>query len=186
MAILTSMISGESLKLVIEREAPVIDATVTEHPIEKGRSISDHMESKSEAMQLSGIIVGPNHEQHLALLRSWIRDRHLVRYSGRNRLDSYVIQSLRTDHDSSIIDGFRVSITLRQVRIIRRVPDVSNDIISQTREVTDMGRISDMMLPEAGWLQEHRMGIIAKRREMQLRALGSTRLRFYKVITSAR
>ena len=59
MAILTSMISGESLKLVIEREAPVIDATVTEHPIERGRSISDHMESKSEVMELSGIIVGP-------------------------------------------------------------------------------------------------------------------------------
>jgi hypothetical protein len=143
---------GEVELDVVEVETPEHPNEVTIHPVEKGSEIIDHVKQNAISFSINGTVSGENAPQKLSQLRQYRDNGELLTYIGRNAFRDMVIESLSTRHDASIRNGFRFSITLKQVRIAKsltveiQLPDpVSPKPIgtpattTQTKNVTNKG-----------------------------------------------
>lgn len=99
-------------------ENPTMSADVTDHPVEKGQDISDHMQEKPATMKVSGSIVNESPEK-LEMLRNYMRDATLLKYVGRNIFADVVLINLNTKHNANNAMGFDYDITLKRVRIAK-------------------------------------------------------------------
>ena len=93
---------------------------VTQHPVEKGSDIVDHVKNQLLTYSIEGI-VGDNENpatKHQELVRIW-SSRQVVSYRGRSTLSQCVITSLTTTVDSSSRKGFRFSMEIMEVRIAK-------------------------------------------------------------------
>lgn len=99
-------------------ESPTMSADVTDHPVEKGQDISDHMREKPYTVNLSGSIVNESPEK-LELLRNYIKEATLLKYVGRNIFTDVVLTSLNSSHNANNSTGFDYDITLKHVRIAK-------------------------------------------------------------------
>jgi len=119
MAILKSLKDGEEVTITVQEELPEFNNDVTDHPVEDGSSISEHVSIRPGELPLSGVVAGEDAAKKLETLRRWRRERHLLRYTGRNIFANYVISELRSEHDVTVRDGFRFRMVLREIRIVR-------------------------------------------------------------------
>jgi len=93
---------------------------VTQHPVESGSDIVDHVKNQLRTYSIEGI-VGDNEDpatKHLELVRIWGK-RQVVSYQGRNNLPQCVITSLSTTADASSRKGFRFSMEIMEVKIAK-------------------------------------------------------------------
>lgn len=93
---------------------------VTQHPVESGSDIVDHIKNQLRTYSIEGV-VGDNEDpatKHLELVRIWGR-RQIVSYQGRNNLPQCVITSLTTTADASSQKGFRFSMEIMEVKIAK-------------------------------------------------------------------
>lgn len=119
------------------------EKNITDHPIEDGRSVSDHAERQPTTFDVTGEVAGENApETHLALIRQW-RESEPATYVGRGKLTTAVIESLNTSRDANIAGGFYFTMTLKQVRIARTstVDLLSPPVRAQVKDVDDAGRV---------------------------------------------
>ncbi len=138
---------------VVSEIHPKMEGTVSEHPIEGGEIVVDHVFNRPTEIKLNGVIAGPHAPQALATLQRWMNENHLVHYYGRpHAFREYIIKEFTTSHDVQIGDGFRFAMDLHQLKIIRPAPHPlfgadpgSNPggvqtVISQARTIIDKGR----------------------------------------------
>lgn len=93
---------------------------VTQHPVEFGSDIVDHVKNQLRTYSIEGI-VGDNEEpatKHRELSRIW-ENRQVVSYRGRSTLSQCVITSLTTTVDVSSRKGFRFSMEIQEVKIAK-------------------------------------------------------------------
>ena len=115
---LKSLKDGEEITLdVVELENPDMINDVSDHPLEDGRSVSDHVSLRPNVFPINGVVAGEEAAQKIATLRRWRNERHRLKYTGRNIFKGYVISEFRTEHDVRVRDGFRFRMTLQEVRI---------------------------------------------------------------------
>jgi hypothetical protein len=104
-------ITDESIKDTLE---------VSEHPVEKGADVTSHIQYKGFTMSLSGKIVCTDvMEGHeiLSQIKQWEQSKTLLRYEGRNVVDSVVITSFSSSHPNTIMGGCEFDMELKQLRI---------------------------------------------------------------------
>ena len=68
---------GDIILDTVYDEHPKYSVNVTEHPIEDGQSIADHVERESDKMDISGILTGPEASAKLSkLIRYQNKENH--------------------------------------------------------------------------------------------------------------
>lgn len=151
---------------VVISESVKNTAKVTTSPIEDGRNISDHMTVDPVSMSMSGVVVGIEAEQKRQTLKRWRDDRHRLQYIGRSTLFGYVITGFDETYDAQIGDGFKFSITLQEIKVVKPLintivepdpapinpvntenPAATYAVQSQLSVETDLGRVGTVKLP---------------------------------------
>lgn len=102
---------------VVEDEKPRDLATITDHQVESGQDVSDHIKQESSILDIVGVIVGDDAAETLSKLQKHQREGKLSTYVGRNVYANMAIQSIDRNHGKQIANGFAYNITLKQVRI---------------------------------------------------------------------
>ncbi|WP_411501370.1 phage baseplate protein [Bacillus thuringiensis] len=128
---------GDIILDTVYSENPKYGVKVTEHPIEDGESIADHVERETDKMDLSGVLTGPDAPARLIKILSYQKQGKLLNYVYRNGWFNVVIESFNTTHDVDVKGGLKFSMTLVQVRIAK--PSVLAEAM-QTKAVSSAGR----------------------------------------------
>lgn len=128
---------GDIILDTVYSENPKYGVKVTEHPIEDGESIADHVERETDKMDLSGVLTGPDASARLLKLMSYQKQGKLLDYVYRNGWYNVVIESFNTTHDVDVKGGLKFSMTLVAVRIAK--PSVLAEAM-QTKSVSSAGR----------------------------------------------
>ncbi|MFW5436541.1 phage baseplate protein [Paenibacillus apiarius] len=106
------------IELFVTSEEPEYAVQVSSHNIEKGGTITDHIQKDTVSLHLEGLILGPQASNYRHRLVKAMNAGTLLQYTGRNMLLNCVITSLRTAHDSSIGNGMSFSLTLKQINVV--------------------------------------------------------------------
>lgn len=128
---------GDIILDTVYDENPKYGVKVTEHPIEDGESISDHVERETDKMDISGILTGPEAAAKLSKLIRYQKQGKIMDYVYRNGVYGVVIGSFNTSHGVEVKGGLKFSMTLVSVRIAK--PSVLAEAI-QTKAVSSAGR----------------------------------------------
>lgn len=105
------------LYISIASEDISYSSTKTDHPVEEGVNITDHVKRNPVTVSVSGVIAGPNAAQDIANLQYLHDSRQPVTYVGRGALHNAIILSFSTSADKDIVNGRKYSIKLEEIRI---------------------------------------------------------------------
>ena len=103
---------------VVSEEVVEIASDITEHPVEEGGNVSDHVEHRPNILTIEGMVMDPEERKLQKVLR-WKNEAHQVRFRGLNVLGKLVIQEWRRTHDVAVGGGWRFHGTLQQVDTAR-------------------------------------------------------------------
>ena len=104
------------LYLFVVDEEKSYGVEVTEHVVEDGISISDHVKRMAMTLSIRGEIVGQNAASVLSSLQSMHMSGTLCRYVGRATLSNCLIVEFSTSHPHTIWGGCEFSMTLKEIR----------------------------------------------------------------------
>lgn len=100
---------------VTEEESPT-SVQASEHSVEQGEDLTDHIRPNADEVTLSGVISGANHKNIISLIAGWQRSGQAVRYAGRATLSQAMIQDFSQTWSPAIKNGCSFSMTLKKVR----------------------------------------------------------------------
>ncbi|MDX5982267.1 LysM peptidoglycan-binding domain-containing protein [Exiguobacterium profundum] len=105
---------------VIE-ESSSFSVNATEHEVEKGVKLTDHVKANNATFSITGKAVGSS--QHVARLEKYFMESmekgRVLTYVGRSRFTNVIILSFNKRQNSKIANGFAFDMQLREVRIAR-------------------------------------------------------------------
>lgn len=102
---------------VIESDDISISADVTDNPVESGQDVSDHVEPKPDKISIKGVIVGEDAPRKWTMLKNFNKNGTLLKYINRVIYDNVVIQDFNPVHSGDIRNGYKFSMSLKNVRI---------------------------------------------------------------------
>ena len=108
-------INGLYIFVIDESKDFGVDAT--EHPVETGVDITDHVKRKAIEISISGEIVGKDAASTMSRLKQMHQNGTLCKYVGRTTLSNCLITDFSTSHPHTIWGGCSFSMTLKEVRI---------------------------------------------------------------------
>jgi hypothetical protein len=104
---------------IVESEQVTYTNTVTDKPIESKNDIADHIENKPLEISIPVLFVGPDWKTKYDELKKLRDSNELISYYGNFQVyENMVITRISPIKESSISDGFRTEIKLKQVRVI--------------------------------------------------------------------
>lgn len=126
---------------VITSESLGETSKTTDHALEDGEQITDHVENDPITLDLTGIIIDPSDEK-LLKLREFRQKGELLFYNYRSRLETVLITSFSSKRDKNIKDGYSFTMTLKQIRMAKapNVIRVSVPVKRQVKAVTKAGK----------------------------------------------
>lgn len=132
---------GDVLIDVIKDESLSESSSTTDHALEDGEQITDHIEHDPITLNLTGLIVDPGDEK-LLKLRKYRQDGKILSYNYRTRLETVVITSFDSDKSKDIRDGYVFTMTLKQIRLSKRaeVIRVTKPTEKQVKAVSNEGK----------------------------------------------
>lgn len=98
------------------------DIEVSEHPVEQGADVADHVNIKGARISLSGKIVkadGLEGHEILTKIKAWRDTKTLLRYDGRNYGNNLLITKFTTGHPKNVKGGCTFSMELRNLPIAK-------------------------------------------------------------------
>ena len=104
------------LYIFVSDEQKSYSVNVTEHPVEKGIDVTDHVKNNGVTLNLTGEIVGKNADSVLSKIRKMQTSGTLCNYSGRTILSNCLIVEFSTSHPNTIWGGCEFSMTLKEIR----------------------------------------------------------------------
>lgn len=111
---------GDVFLNVVTDEKADKGVKTTDHPIEDGFAIVDHVEREPKTLSISGVIVGPDASTRLAKLEKYMNEGKRLDYIGRLKLTNVVIEKISTPVNSKIKNGFEFDISLKQVIVAKK------------------------------------------------------------------
>lgn len=122
--------------LFVETERAKRPIQASEHPVEEGISLTDHIRRSPLSISLTGEIVGNGYEDDIAALEQMQKNGKLVEYAGCNLISDVVILSFETEHIGEIRKGCRFTMELSEIRIADTpfVDGSGNDAVQQIEE----------------------------------------------------
>ncbi|MFD1206633.1 phage baseplate protein [Sporosarcina contaminans] len=132
---------GDILIDVIEDEDLDESSSTTDHALEDGEQITDHIENNPIVLNISGVIIDPSDEK-LLKLREYRQKGEILNYNYRSRLETVLITSFKPKKNKDIKDGYTFTMTLKQVRMAKapNVIRVSVPVKKQVKAVTKAGK----------------------------------------------
>ena len=109
----------ERVYLFVEAEEHPSSVQASEHSVEEGEDLTDHVRPNAEELSISGVISGANHKNIVSLIRGWQRNGEPVRYSGRAKLSRCLIQDFSVSYSAAIKNGLRFTLGLKKVRVAK-------------------------------------------------------------------
>lgn len=103
---------------VIE-EGANFSVKATQYPVEKGVSITDHVERELETFALTGKVTGDNAAKAEEYFKKMQYAGKPVTYVGRMRLKSVLITNFTKKQNNKIANGFIFSMDLQEVRVAK-------------------------------------------------------------------
>lgn len=107
------------------------EVEITDHPIEDGAYISDHIQRKPLIFNISGVVNG---SEALRKLSAYQRQGSRLKYSYRNQTSNLVIESFSSGHGVEVKGGFTYSMVMKQISVAKKVA-----VISLAKPVTNAG-----------------------------------------------
>lgn len=116
-------------------------STTTDHALEDGEQITDHVQSNPITIALSGIILDET-EAKVLKLREYREKGEIIDYDYMTALKHVVITDFSRDYSADIKDGYAFSMTLKQIKVakVAKFVSVSVPVKQQTKKVTNKGR----------------------------------------------
>jgi hypothetical protein len=123
-------------------DKPSRSVRTTDHPIEQGESIVDHIERIPVTISISGVVTGPDAAARLAKLEDLQNKGALLTYTHRVKYDNVIIEKFDSDHGKEVAGGFTFSMTLKRVRMVKAAPIKVMKLPQrvQAKKVTNKGR----------------------------------------------
>ena len=110
------MLSINGMYIFVTGEDVGYGVSVTEHTVETGIAISDHVKRNAITLTLTGEIVGTNATTILNKLKQIHQTGVLCKYAGRTSLANCLITEFSTSHPNTIWGGCEFSMTLKEIR----------------------------------------------------------------------
>ena len=110
---------GDVLIDVARTERVLYRNTVTEHAVEDGQEIADHLRRQPRTLSLSCTIAGADWETRYQRLKELADGQELLTWVGAELWENMVIESLEPTRTGQVANGVRFELTLRQVRVAR-------------------------------------------------------------------
>lgn len=112
------LLGGVFLNTVFN-ETPRRSVVLTDHPVESGANITDHVEKQSRTMSINGIITGADAAARIKKLEDFMNKGTLLQYTYRNAWSNVVIEDITTKHDKTDKRGFKFDIALKEIRLAK-------------------------------------------------------------------
>lgn len=110
---------GDVVLDVVREERPQYRNEITEHAVEDGEEIADHVRRRPRTLSISATIAGADWEQRYERLKQLAEGEDLVDYVGAEVMRNVVVESFDPSRTVEVANGVRFDITLRQVRVAR-------------------------------------------------------------------
>lgn len=91
--------------------------SISDHSVEEGMVITDHVQRDPLEIQLSGYLVGSDAETIKTNLEKLQKDGSYVKYIGKEILSKAVITDFDTSRTIEIDGGMEFSMTIREIRV---------------------------------------------------------------------
>lgn len=113
----------------------------TDHALEDGEQITDHVKANPITITLKGVILDEA-ESKVLQLRKYREEGEKIAYDYMSPLQNMVITSFGRDYNAKIKDGYAFTMTLKQIRVVKVAAFVSMPVAikAQTKPVTKKGR----------------------------------------------
>lgn len=89
----------------------------SEHPVEQGVDITDHIKPEPAELSLTGKIVGDNASDTLGKILKLQKDGSPVNYTGRNIFKNMIILNFNTSHPNTVWGGCDFEMTLKEIKV---------------------------------------------------------------------
>jgi hypothetical protein len=110
---------GDIFLNTVYSEKPDRSVKTTEHPIEGGENIVDHIERRPIVLEISGVVTGPDAALRLNRLEHYRKRGTPLVYRYRNLMSNMIIEQFRSTHDSEVDKAFKFDIKLKEVKIAK-------------------------------------------------------------------
>lgn len=107
---------------VVYSEKPEGSVKSTDHPVESGEPLVDHIEQQPDTLNLTGVITGTDAPARLRKLEQYRKGGEVLTYTHRNGMNNVIIESFNRVHDNTVAGGFTFTMRLKQIRIALSSP----------------------------------------------------------------
>ncbi len=133
---------GDVLIEVIEDINFSESSATTDHALEDGEQITDHVEGKPITFSIKGVIKDDT-ESKVLKLRKYRESGEILNFDYMTQLKNVVITDFGRNYNKDIKDGYSFSMSLKQIKIakVASVVTVKLPVVKrQTKVVTNAGR----------------------------------------------
>ncbi|KOY81577.1 hypothetical protein I6G82_08330 [Lysinibacillus macroides] len=126
---------------VITKVSMPESSTTTDHALEDGQQITDHVQSNPITISLTGVILDDT-EAKVLKLREYREKGEIIDFDYMTALKHVVVTDFSRDYSADIKDGYAFSMTLKQIKVakVARFVSVSVPVKQQTKPVSNKGR----------------------------------------------
>lgn len=116
-------------------------STTTDHALEDGEQITDHVKSNPITITLTGVILDDT-EAKVLKLREYREKGTIIDFDYMTKLNHMVITDFNRDYEARVKDGYTFTMTLKQIKVgkVAKFVSVSIPVKKQTKAVTKKGR----------------------------------------------
>lgn len=107
---------GDVFLDVVYDESPERSVKSTDHPIEEGAPVADHIELIPYMLPIVGIVT-TDAAAKLSKLTKYMESGELLSYSHRNGVDNVIIDTFNSKHDKTNAGAFSFTIRLKKMRV---------------------------------------------------------------------
>lgn len=96
-------------------EKPIRSVKSTDHPVEEGADITDHIKRQPYRMEISGVVTGKDAGVKLRRLELYQENGVPVTYVCRNWVGGVIIENFNSVHDATNKGAFNFTMTLKLI-----------------------------------------------------------------------
>ncbi|MEH6943384.1 phage baseplate protein [Bacillus sp. JJ722] len=126
---------------IIDKVGRGKNVNTTDHAIEDGEPLTDHIEKQPTTLSISGLILDKD-EKKLKKLEEYEEKGTLLTFSYKTKLDNVAITSFSSDRDVKVKNGYTFSMSLKQIRVVKQGKTVktSGAVNKRTKSKKNLGR----------------------------------------------
>lgn len=94
-------------------------AKASEHALEEGEPVADHVEADTKTISISGIIKDKTGSKRTKL-EKYEAEGKLLTFNFTSRLENVIIDKFSSNNSARVKDGYEFSMSLRQIKVAKK------------------------------------------------------------------